>query len=920
MKKLYFLVTFCLGLFTNAQIVNIPDANFKAKLLLASPTQNIAYNAAGTKIKIDTNNDNEIQISEAQQVFRLVVSSSSITDLTGIQSFTNLILLNCAYNQLTNLDVSSSTGLTNLNCSNNLLTSLNISSLSALTFLDCFNNQLETIDVSTNVALVELYCSKNQLTTLDVSGLFAIKKLSCSNNSLVSLDLNDQINLESLYCISNIISELILNPMTYNLTILQIDSNNLTSFNFNDFPTVKNLSCGGNPYSSTINIDNLMINLISLDVSNLPLSLLPINNSNAANFTSLSSLSLKSIDFQGQLNSFNFNLFPALYNLYLTNSILNQTSSISSTTITGLGVSDTDITTLDLSNLPNLQIVEAENTQLNDVIFNYAAPLNKFYGEIAVSYPTPPTITSLDFSQFTNMNFIDVSGWNQLTTLNVKNGLNGGLFFQNCSNLQYICADESEITSIQNNITTYGYTNCHVNTFCTFEPGGTFYTIQGTNKYDFNTNGCDSNDINVSNLKLNLTSGSVLGSVFGNFTGSYNVPVQAGTHVITPQLENPTYFAITPTSSSVTFPSTASPFTQDFCITPNGVHNDLEVVILPLTSARPGFDATYKIIYKNKGTNSQSGTVSLDFYDPIMDLVSANPNFSNQATNTFNWSFTNLLPFETREIQVIFNLNSPTETPAINAGNGIIYTATIIGSTDETIENNTSVLNQIVVNSFDPNDKTCTEGPLLPTYKVGSYVNYIIRFENNGTANAQNIVVKDIIDTTKFDVSTLIPIDGSHDFYTRLSNNNQVEFIFENINLPFDDANNDGYIAFKIKTKSTLVDGDVCSNSANIYFDYNFPIVTNTYSTVVFEPLTNLDFEFSDYFTLSPVPTKDVLYFEMNQRIEVSSINIYNILGQLILVETNPSNQIDVSNLKTGNYFIKVISDKGISVGKFVKQ
>ena len=73
---------------------------------------------------------------------------------------------------------------------------------------------------------------------------------------------------------------------------------------------------------------------------------------------------------------------------------------------------------------------------------------------------------------------------------------------------------------------------------------------------------------------------------------------------------------------------------------------------------------------------------------------------------------------------------------------------------------------------------------------VGKEVHYLIRFENTGTANAENIVVKDMIDTTKFDINSLIPIDGSHPFVTKISNTNKVEFIFENINLPFGDANN----------------------------------------------------------------------------------------------------------------------------------
>ncbi len=54
---------------------------------------------------------------------------------------------------------------------------------------------------------------------------------------------------------------------------------------------------------------------------------------------------------------------------------------------------------------------------------------------------------------------------------------------------------------------------------------------------------------------------------------------------------------------------------------------------------------------------------------------------------------------------------------------------------------------------------------------------------------------------------------------TKISETNKVEFIFENINLPFDDATNDGYVAFKIQTNPSLVVGDSFSNTASIYFD-----------------------------------------------------------------------------------------------------
>ena len=262
------------------------------------------------------------------------------------------------------------------------------------------------------------------------------------------------------------------------------------------------------------------------------------------------------------------------------------------------------------------------------------------------------------------------------------------------------------------------------------------------------------------------------------------------------------------------------------------------------------------------------------------------------------------------------------ETPAVNGGDVLTYSATISSAaTDDVPNDNTFVLNQTVVNSYDPNDKTCLEGTTITPEKVGEYVHYMIRFENTGTANAQNIVVKDMIDTAKFDVSSLVPMKGSHSFVTNISSGNKVEFIFENINLPFDDANNDGYVAFKIKTKPTLVNGDTFSNTASIYFDYNFPIITNTATTTI-AALSNQDFEFSNYFTLYPNPVHDVLHIDGKEAIAISSVSIYNAVGQLVVVIPNAQNTktIDVSNLTTGHYFIKVNSDKGTSNTKFIKQ
>src|SRR5690606_33749868 len=118
---------------------------------------------------------------------------------------------------------------------------------------------------------------------------------------------------------------------------------------------------------------------------------------------------------------------------------------------------------------------------------------------------------------------------------------------------------------------------------------------------------------------------------------------------------------------------------------------------------------------------------------------------SSQSAGNLSWSYANLLPFETREIIFSLLLNTPTHPDfPLNGGDIVDYTATIgYGAVDETPVNNIFTLNQTLVNSYDPNDITCLEGNTVTPEYIGNFVHYIIRFENNGTANATNVVVRD---------------------------------------------------------------------------------------------------------------------------------------------------------------------------------
>ena len=578
---------------------------------------------------------------------------------------------------------------------------------------------------------------------------------------------------------------------------------------------------------------------------------------------------------------------------------------------------------IDTNNDGEIQVSEAlliKYLRVSSVNISSVEGVN-YFANLKYFNCTTNQITHVDVSGLSKLRLLYCQN-NQLIGMNLKNNNPNSwlqLDFFNNDYIKFICTDEEDVTFVKNRALLYPYNYCNVNSYCNFNPGGIYYTVQGNQKMDLNNNGCDATDAAFANLKFNITNGTISGSLISNASGNYAVPVSAGTHTITPQFENPNYFTATPPNATVTFPTTSSPFTQNFCIVPNGVHHDLEIVVIPINVARPGFDATYKIKYKNKGNQTENATVNFNFNDAVLDYVSSTVLPTAQTTGALSWTVGTMTPFQTGEILVTLNVNSPMELPAVNGGDVLGYTAEVIGqNTDETLDDNTFSLRQVVVNSFDPNDKTCLEGTTIDPNSIGKYVHYKIRFENTGTFAATNVVVKDMIDTTKFDMSTLEMIDTSHSCVTRITNPNKVEFIFENINLPFDDANNDGYVTFKIKTNPNLVVGNSFSNLANIYFDYNFPIVTNNYTTTIQTSLSLQENQLINDVVAYPNPVKDILNFKTEHHI--LKVEIYDSAGRILSSNAASENKVDLSNLKTASYILKLYTEKGMVNIKIIKE
>ncbi|HAI18105.1 MAG TPA: hypothetical protein DCM10_08845 [Xanthomarina gelatinilytica] len=145
--------------------------------------------------------------------------------------------------------------------------------------------------------------------------------------------------------------------------------------------------------------------------------------------------------------------------------------------------------------------------------------------------------------------------------------------------------------------------------------------------------------------------------------------------------------------------------------------------------------------------------------------------------------------------------------------------------------------------------------------------------------------------------------------------------MFDNINLPFeaaDEPNSHGYIAYKIKPKSTVQIGDIMSGNASIYFDYNPPIITNTVFTEIMEALSIDNFSFDNRLAIYPNPTNDYFKVEKSSNVNIESIRIYNISGKLVK-EFTESERYNVSDLNSGFYFLRIKTDKSQTIKKLVK-
>lgn len=251
--------------------------------------------------------------------------------------------------------------------------------------------------------------------------------------------------------------------------------------------------------------------------------------------------------------------------------------------------------------------------------------------------------------------------------------------------------------------------------------------------------------------------------------------------------------------------------------------------------------------------------------------------------------------------------------PTVQLGQLLTNSVSITPTTgDINLLNNVNSNSQIIIGSYDPNDKMESRGSqiLHSSFTSEDYLIYTIRFENTGTASAVNVRIEDVLDA-KLDENSIRMLDASHE-YTLERMGTHLTWYFDNIQLPVSVANTStgkGYVTFKIKPKSGYAVGDIIPNTANIYFDFNPAIVTNTFTTEFVAALAVNTFDESNI-TMYPNPAKNQVTISLDNTNEViANVNIIDMLGKQV-IRLNKVNEvtksIDLSNLNSGIYFIEI--------------
>ena len=146
-------------------------------------------------LNLDDELDGSVPTENIEDVMDLVLNEKGISDLTGIEGFTNLYNLWLNDNQLTTIDLSQNNRVKFIFLENNNISGIDVRNMPNLEKLELKGNSVSEIDVTNNQQLQFLILDGNTITSLDVSNnpeLFTLEvldnPLNCIKVSQSQLD------------------------------------------------------------------------------------------------------------------------------------------------------------------------------------------------------------------------------------------------------------------------------------------------------------------------------------------------------------------------------------------------------------------------------------------------------------------------------------------------------------------------------------------------------------------------------------------------------------------------------------------------------------------------------------------------------------------------------------------------------------
>lgn len=416
---------------------------------------------------------------------------------------------------------------------------------------------------------------------------------------------------------------------------------------------------------------------------------------------------------------------------------------------------------------------------------------------------------------------------------------------------------------------------------------------------------------------------------YSNTSGNYCFELPPGSYVVRPvnwPIDSATF---TPDSLVVNAGTGGSFYNRNFGFR-SPVPVDFNIHLSSTTEARPGFSYALSNRVINTGYLKGKGEIICS-YDPLLTPVNVNPvnGVINTTNHTVTWTTDSIIPGEEKYYTANFTI--PVATPLGTVLSNSTTITALPGTVENDLSDNSSIKNHTVIGSFDPNDKTVSPAGIGATGDVlhDTELNYLIRFQNTGTASAINVFVADTIDND-LDLNTLVIHRASHS-YDLVINENVLTWRFFSINLPDSNTNepaSHGFIEYSISPKAGLTDGTTIDNKAYIYFDFNAPVVTNTTLNTTWSSLTALEeVNKGQQLIVYPNPGNDKIVVLPRRALNGNvTITLFDITGKKIktLIDHDHLNETgvesDVRDLSKGIYIIELRDDTGVESVKWVKQ